>query len=51
MVAGQRDLYKKYRNGNVRQVMVRTATSVLRRDVRKLCLLEGASDLKAQGES
>ena len=39
------------RNGNVRQVTVRTATTVLRRDVRKLCLLEGASDLKAQGES
>ena len=39
------------RNGNVRQVTVRTATSVLRRDVRKLCLLEGASDLKAQGKS
>ena len=26
-------------------------TSVLRRDVRKLCLLEGASDLKALRES
>ena len=28
--------------GFVRQVLVRTASSVLRRDVRKLCLLEGA---------
>ena len=39
------------RNGNVRQVTVRTATSVSRRDVRKLCLLEGASELKAEMES
>ena len=36
------------RHGNVRQVTVRTSTSVLRRDVRKLCLLEGASKLKAE---
>ena len=35
----------------VRQVTVRTATSVLRRDVRKLCLLEGASELKAERKS
>ena len=39
------------RNGNVRQVTVRTATSVLRRDISKLCLLEGASELKAETES
>ena len=39
------------RNGNVRQVTVRTATSVLRRAIRKLCLLEGASELKAETES
>ena len=39
------------RNGNVRQVTVRTATSVLRRDVRKLCLLEGVSELKAESNS
>ena len=39
------------RNGNVRQVTVRTATSVLRRDVRKLCLLEGASELKVERKS
>ena len=32
------------RSGHVRQVTVRTTASVLRRDVRKLCLLEGASD-------
>ena len=30
------------KHGIVRQVLVRTASSVLRRDVRKLCLLEGA---------
>jgi len=36
------------RHGNVRQVTVRTSSSVLRRDVRKLCLLEGASKLKAE---
>ena len=30
------------KHGFVRQVLVRTASSVLRRDVRKLCLLEGA---------
>ena len=35
------------RNGTVRQVTVKTATSVLRRDIRKLCLLEGVSGLKA----
>ena len=39
------------RNGNVRQVTVRTATSVLRHDVRKLCLLEGVSELKAESKS
>ena len=36
------------RHGNVRQVTVRTSTSVLQRDVRKLCLLERASKLKAE---
>ena len=35
------------RHGTVRQVTVKTATSVLRRDIRKLCLLEGVSGLKA----
>ena len=30
------------KHGIVRQVLVRTASSVVRRDVRKLCLLEGA---------
>jgi len=39
------------RNGNVRQVRVRTTTSVLRRDVRKLCLLEGASELNTESKS
>jgi len=39
------------RNGNVRQVTVRTTTSVLRRDVRKLCLLEGASELNTESKS
>ena len=38
-------------NGNLRYVTVRTTTSVLRRDVRKLCLLEGASELKAEEKS
>ena len=32
------------RYGTVRQVVVRTANSCLRRDVRKPCLLEGALD-------
>ena len=35
------------RHGTVRQVTVKTATLVLRRDIRKLCLLEGVSGLKA----
>ena len=35
------------RHGTVRQVTVKTATSILRRDIRKLCLLEGVSGLKA----
>ena len=35
------------RHGTVRQVTVKTATSVLRRDIRKLYLLEGVSGLKA----
>jgi len=39
------------RNGNVRQVTVRTTSSVLQLDVRKLCLLEGASELNAESKS
>ena len=35
------------RHGTVRQITVKTATSVLRRDIRNLCLLEGVSGLKA----
>ena len=30
------------KRGHVRQVVVRTATARMRRDVRKICLLEGA---------
>ena len=45
VVAGQRELCKKYFR------IAMETTSVLRRDVRKLCLLEGASDLKALRES
>ena len=33
------------RDGTVRQVTVRTATTRLRRDVRKLCLLEGSANI------
>ena len=35
------------KHGIVRQVMVRTANSKFRRDVRKLCLLEGAEEVNA----
>ena len=31
-------------NGDVRSVKVKTATSTYRRDIRKLCLLEGVQD-------
>ena len=35
------------KHGIVRQVMVRTANSKFKRDVRKLCLLEGAEEVNA----
>ena len=34
-------------HGTVQQVTSQTATSFLRHDIRKLCLLEGVSGLKA----
>ena len=38
-------------NGDLRQVTIRTTTSVLRCDVRKLYFLEGATELKVEGKS